>query len=421
MKHFFILFIFLSGIFAAQAQWSLDNCIEKARNNYPLIKRYGLIEQSKEYNLSNAAKGYLPQIQFNARATYQSEVTTIPVSIPIPGFEIPTPSKDQYQAVVEVNQLIWDGGIIRSQRKITKAGYEMEVKQLEVDLYALNERVNQLFFGILLFDAQLEQNRILQDELKRNHLLVSNYVKNGIANQADLDAVKVEQLNAEQTQTQLQFARTAYLEMLSMMTGETINAGATLVKPSVEEALPAFSINRPELSFFDAQNSLFDSQKELIKSAYMPKLGLFVQGGIGRPGLNMLSDSFEPFYIGGVRMSWNFSPLYTQKNDLQKIDVNKNMVGAQRELFLYNINLSVIRENQEIKRLRDLMKNDDEIIVLRENIRKAAEAKVAGGVMTVTELMREISQETLARQTKAAREIDLLMAIAKLKNVTNSK
>ena len=420
MKHFFTLFIFLTAIYlTVTAQLSIDNCLEKAQGNYPLIKRYGLIEQSKEYNLSNAAKGYLPQIQINARATYQSDVVTIPISMP--GIHIPTLRKDQYQAVVEVNQLIWDGGIIRSQRKITKAGYEMEIKQLEVDLYALNERVHQLFFGILLFDAQLEQNRILQDELKRNRLSVTSYVENGMANQSDLDAVKVEQLNAEQTHTQLQSLRTAYLEMLSLMTGEAIDTGIVLIKPSARETFSAFSINRPELRFFDAQNDWFDSQKDLIKSAYLPKLGLFVQGGIGRPGLNMLSDSFEPFYIGGARLSWNFGTLYTQKNDLQKIDVNKNTVNAQRELFLYNINLSVIRENQEIKRLQDLMKNDDEIIVLRENIRKSAEAKMAGGVMTVTELMREISQETLARETKAAHEIDLLMAIYKLKNVTNSK
>lgn len=178
-------------------------------------------------------------------------------------------------------------------------------------------------------------------------------------------------------------------------------------------------ILRPELKMLEAQNQLFDSQKLLVRSAFMPKVGLFLQGGYGRPGLNMLSSEFDWFYIGGVRLSWNFGALYTQKNDLRKIEVNQQTVDAQRDVFLYNMNLSVSRENQEIKRLRIVMQNDDEIIVLRENIRHATEAKVANGAATVTDLMRELTNENLARQTKAAHEIDLLSAIYKLKNTTN--
>jgi hypothetical protein len=145
-----------------------------------------------------------------------------------------------------------------------------------------------------------------------------------------------------------------------------------------------------------------------------------LQGGYGRPGVNMLSDKFDPFYIGGVRLSWNFGALYTQKNDLQKIEINKNTVDTQKELFLYNIGLVVSRENQEIERLRNLMQDDDEIISLRENIRKATEAKMANGTATVTDLMRELTHENLARQTKATHEIDLLVAIYNLKNTTNN-
>jgi outer membrane protein TolC len=418
--HLFISFILFAGLpDTLRAQITLDKCREEARKNYPLVKKYGLIEQSKMYSLHNAQKGYLPQIQANVRATYQSDVTAIPISLPA-NMEIPTLAKEQFQAVVEANQLIWDGGIIRSQQEITKAGSEVENRQLEVELYTLNERVNHLFFGILMIDAQLEQNHILHDELERNRLMIGSYIENGIANQADIDAVKVEQLNALQIRTQLKSMRTAYLKMLSIMTGLTIDEQTHLVRPRVDADFMPSGVNRPEIHLFDAQNHFFDSKKAMIKSTYMPRLGLFVQGGVGRPGLNMLENAVKPFYLGGVRLSWNFGALYTQKNDLRKITTDKNMVDVHREVFLHNIELALAQENQDIKRLRELMKNDAEIISLRENIRKAAEAKVANGTLTVTELMREIAQEDLARQNQAIHEIDLLIAIYKLKNTTNN-
>ncbi|MDR2622715.1 MAG: TolC family protein [Dysgonamonadaceae bacterium] len=415
-----ILLLILSAVFGSKSfsQLTIGECQEKARNNYPLIKRYGLIEQSKDYNLSNAQKAYLPQLQVSAKATYQSGVVKIPIQIP--GLDIPALHKDQYMAVAEANQLLWDGGAVRSQKRIIEINSEVEKNQLEVELYAIKEQVNGLFFGILLFDVQLEQNRLLADELERNRLKITGYIENGLANAADLDAVKVEQLNVKQAYIQLQAARAAYLDMLAIMIGETLDDNISLVKPAV--TLPDIfpTNNRPELQLFEAQSNLFDSQKSLIRSGSMPKLGLFVQGGFGRPALNMLSNEFEPFYIGGIRLTWNFGSLYTQKNDLRKIEVNKNLVDTQQELFLYNIRLTESRENKDIKRIRDLMKDDDEIIALRENIRKAAEAKVSNGTMTVTDLLQEFSRDDIARQTKAAHEIDLLMAIYKLRLTINN-
>ena len=419
----FILFLF-GAVSLASAQLTLDECQQQAKENYPLIKKYRLIEQSAAYNLSNAAKAWLPQFQLNARATYQSEVTKIPIDLsPLSAMglqfpEIPVPSKDQYQATIEAGQVLWDGGAIRAQQNMIKAGSEVERNQVEVEMYALEERVNQVFFGILLLNEHLQQNQLLTDELGRNFTTIQNYMENGLANQSDLDVIKVEQLNARQTRTQIQSSRKAFVEMLGIMIGKNLDENTQFVKPALEN--PSTLINRPEIQLFEAQNRLFDSQKSLIKSAYMPKLGLFLQGGYGRPGLNMLTDTFEPFFIGGIRLSWNFGALYTQKNDLRKIEINKNTVGTQKELFLYNINLAVTRENREIERLRNLMRDDDEIITLRENIRKSTEAKVANGTATVTDLTRELTLENLARQTKAAHEIDLLIAIYNLKNTTNN-
>ena len=418
MKRILSLLILMCGCFSTNAQLTLDECQRKARENYPVIKRYDLIEQSKNYNLSNAGKGYLPQLQVNARATYQSDVVSLPIELP--GITVPSLPKDQYQAVVDLSQIIWDGGMINSQKKVIQANSEVENRQLEVEMYAIEDRVNQMYFGIILFDNRLEQNRIFSEELERNYKTVSEYLKNGIANQADLDAVRVEQLNAIQTKTQLQSTKTAYMEMLSIIIGEKIDINTVFTKPVTDDAFLSPANNRPELLLFEAQKDLFDSQKAVIKSSYMPKLGVFLQGGIGRPGLNMLSGTWDPFYIGGVRLNWNFSSLYTKDNDLKKIEINKNTVDTHRDLFLYNIKLIESRQNADIIRIKELMKQDEEIIALRENIRKSAEAKVANGTGTVTDLMREMTLEDLARQTKAAREIDLLTAIYNLKNTRNN-
>ena len=417
MKRVFAILMLICCCAGIQAQLTIEECQTKARENYPLIKRYDLIKKSQEYTLSNAGKAYLPQFALMAKASYQSDVTSFPVSIP--GISVPTLPKDQYGAYIDISQSLWDGGMVRAQKKIANSGSEVEQQQLNVDLYAIQDRVNQLFFGILLFDAHLNLNQIMQDELQRNFVTISNYIENGIANQADLDAIKVEQLKTKQNRIQIESNKKAYMDMLSYMIDEPLNNITIFVKPNAGNMLVENTINRPELQLFDSQNKLFESQKSLIKSSYMPKISLFLQGGVGKPALNMLNPDFDTYYIGGVRLAWNFGALYTQKNDIRKLEINQNNIATQKETFLYNTNLKITRENQEIKRLKNLMLDDDEIISLRGNIKKSAHAKVANGTMTVIELMREVSSEDLAKQAKITHEIELLMAIYNLKNTTN--
>lgn len=401
----------------AQAQVTLEMCREMARRHYPQIRQYRLIELTRDYNLENANRGYLPQPSLSARATRQSAVTALPISIP--GIEIPGIRKDQYQAVVEVNQTLWDGGGIHAQKEAYRAAAESELRQLAVDLYALNGRVDQLFFGILLLDAQLAQNALLLEELQRNFTLVEAYLANGVANRADLDAVRVNQLTAMQNRTQMGSTRKAYREMLSAMIGEPLGEERRLVKP--DGSLPAaLEIRRPELLFFDAQNGKLDAQERMIKAKNMPRLGVYVQGGYGNPGLNMLKNKFEFYYIAGVRLSWNFGSFYTKKNEYRQIDAGRKNVDIQRETFLYNTNLQVTMADNNIARLREQMKKDDEIIALRVNIRLSAQAKAANGTMTILDMLREVNNEDMARQNKILHELQLLQAIWDLKNTTNN-
>ena len=243
-------------LFAAgwmHAQLTLEECQRSAQKNYPLVRQYGLIEKAREYDLSNAGKGYLPQFSLSGKATYQSDITKLPVDIP--GINVKTAAKDQYQLMLELQQTIWDGGDIRSKKRLTRVASDVELEKQNVDMYALNDRVNQLFFGILLLDEQLKQKQLLQDDLGRTHKQVSDYIANGIANQSDLDAVSVELLNTRQRRVELETSRQAYMNMLSVLIGKEISLGTVLLKPASEDtgSIDKGINNRPELRWFNAQ------------------------------------------------------------------------------------------------------------------------------------------------------------------------
>jgi len=424
MKQAFLFyFLILSGFLSVNAQGlAVETCQEKAKANYPLVKQYGLIEQTAKYNIENANKGYLPQLTLSAKATYQSEVTSIPAVLGQKlGISLPSLAKDQYQAVLEATQVIWDGGVISTQNKITKAGAEVEKQKLEVDLYTLNDRVNQLFFGILLLDEQLKQTEILKNDLKTSYDRVAAYKTNGVAVQADLDAIKVEQLNTDQRTSDIQNTIKTYCLMLSALTKLDINEKTELKKPEIDwSTLKNVNVHRPEISLFDAQGKLYDNQKNLILSANRPKVGAFVQGGYGQPGLNMFTIGFSPFYVGGVRFSWNISNLYSQKANLIKLDLSKKAVDVQKETFLFNNDLVTKQQQNEIEKLQSTVTNDNEIIRLRQNIKSATNARLDNGTASVSDLVRDLNAENQAKQLKSLHEIQLLMNVYQLKNNTNN-
>ncbi len=418
MKKLLILFLLAiaSIMTTVYGQLTIEQCQQKAQANYPEVKQYGLIAQSTEYTLSNANKGYLPQFTLSAKATYQSDVTKIPIATP--GMQ--SLSKDQYQTVAEASQLIWDGGAIQARKGITRASAEVSKQTVKVDLYALNDRVNQLFFGILSLNDQLQQNTLLENELQTDYNKIKAYIQNGVANQADLDNIHVEQLNAGQNRIQLATVRKAYVEMLSTMIGVPVHSDQ-LAAPEIPSETSALLPNkRPELALFNAQNLLYDSQRKSIYAANLPKINFFIQGGYGRPGLNVLDNAFSTYYLGGVKLSWNFNGLYTQKNNLRIIEENQKLIDTQRETFLFNSRLQEMQQSNAIDQWRELIKNDDEIIQLRHNVKLAAEAKVANGTMSVTDLIREITAENQAMVNKSLHQVQLMQAIYNLKNATNN-
>ena len=398
-----------------QAQFSLDECQQRAQANYPLVRQYELIEKTKEYTLSNLSKGNLPQISLNGKASYQSDATSLPFDFPgVPDELVP---KDQYQAVVEVQQNIWDGGNIRAKKREAEARSDEQHGQLQVNMYALRERINQLYFGILLLDEQLEQNRLLQEQLERSLEQVTAYCANGIANEADIDAVKVEQIKSRQQAISLKNNRAAYQRMLALFVGTSADS-LHVVKP-IPEATASSEIRRPELDWYQAQEQRIAIQEQNLKASYMPRLSLFAQGGYANPGLDMLKNEFQAYYVVGARLSWNFGSLYTLRNDRRQLDNERLKIESNRNLFLFNTRMQLTQQDETVRTLREQMKKDDEIIRLRTHIRQAAESKVANGTLSVTEMLRELTRENLARQDKALHEIQLLLTYYQLQHLTN--
>lgn len=421
-------FVFLgaTGSMKAQEVYDITQCYEWAKQNYPLIRQYDLIKETEQYTLSNVSKGWLPQLAVHAKASYQSKTTQLPFDTEkwaaiMPGVEIPTLSKNQYQVVAEINQNIWEGGNIRANRKVARAQAATNQAQWESDLYTLNDRVNQLYFGSLLQDELIRQNALLQKELQVNCDRIVAMMENGVANQSDRESMEVELLNARQKEIELRAARSAYRQMLGVVIGKKEIENSVLKIPSMPGATLSSVIDRPELRAWDAQSQLLELQNKQISAGLMPRIGAFIQGGYGRPGLNMLDDSFTPFYVAGLRLSWNMGKLYTLKNDRRKVEVDRQAVDIRRKTFLFNTHLTLIQQNKEIKKIRDLMKTDDEIITLRTHIKEAAEVKLANGVISVTDLIREINAEDVARQTAATHRIQYLMAVYTYMYTTNNR
>lgn len=417
MNKICLLFVFLFSV-AASAQVRLEDCLEQTRANYPLVRQYELIEKSAEYSIENVSRNYIPQFSVSGKASYQSESTTFPFAIPGYGnFELP---KDQYQIVAELQQIIWDGGSVKSAKDIARAGRTEARHKLTANIYALNERVQQLFFGILMLDCQIEQNSVFLANLRRNLSAVESCFRNGTVMQSDVDAVRVELLNAEQQEVKMRYARKSYIDMLSLFTGKQYADDVSFEVPEVAVRPDLTVNNRPELNLFAARENTLSVRNKSLYSGFMPKFGIFIQGGYGNPGLDMFRDEFRPFYVAGVRFSWNFGKLYTLKNERRDISANKLLIDAERNTFLLNTKIQAVGEDRNIDALSEQIRKDEEIVNLRTRIREAAEAGNRNGTVSVTDMLTEINKEYIARITLECRRIEMIMAIYKLKNTLNS-
>jgi outer membrane protein TolC len=396
---------------------TLAECYVLAEQHYPMVKQRDLVRKSSEYTLENLSRGYLPQVSIYGQATYQSAVTQIPIRVP--GVEIPTLNKDQYKLYGEVNQSIYDGGVIREQRQVQQTAADVEEQKIEVELYKIRERINQLYFGILLVDEQIKQTTLLTNDIQLGLKRAEASFANGIAFKSNVDILKAEVLKADQRMTELHMLRQAYMNMLGLFIDRSLDERTTLQRPS--GIALSQDISRPEIKLYTVQSLNVAAQRKLLSARTLPRLSFFIQGGYGRPALNLLSNNFEAYYIGGLRLNWSLGGFYTIKHDKALLEINQQTIDVQRETFLFNTNFTLKQQTAEITKYNALLATDDEIITLRTAVKNSASAQLENGVINSNDYLREVNAEDQARQNKIIHEIQLLMAqYAQLNTTGNS-
>ena len=405
----------------AQGQ-TLQECQQAAELNYPLIRQYDLIGKTTGLTVENIGKGWLPQVSALAQASYQSDVAAWPEQMQTMlqqmGVELDGLKKDQYRIGIDVQQTVYDGGAINSQKEIARRQGALQEAQTEVTLYQVRRRVNEMYFALLMTDEQIRLNSDLKELLSANEKKLEAMFSRGPAAESDYNAVKAERLNVAQQATNLQSQRRTLTMMLSTFCGiEVKNA----TKPAAD--MGNASSARPELKAIDAQLRLTDAQEKALDAALMPRFSVFAQGYYGYPGLNMFKDMTGRQWslngIVGARLSWNIGALYTRKNDKAKLQLQRDFAVNSRDVFLFNNNLEQLQQNENIDRYRRLMADDEEIIRLRQSVRKAAESKLAHGIIDVNDLVREINAENNARVQLSIHETEMLKALYDLKFTTN--
>jgi outer membrane protein TolC len=408
------ILIFFASIFMLQTSvmaqvadvLTIEECYSLARKNYPLVKQWALLEKTAEYNLENASKGYLPQIMINGQVTYQSAVTELPFNLPNLPFE--PLSKDQYKVFAEINQPLTDALVISQQKTLIRTNVEIEEQKLETELYKLKERINQLFFGIHLIDAQLKQNELLMLNIRSGLDKINAAIVNGIATKSHADMLKAELLKAGQQTTGLNATKKGFQDMLALMINQQI-------KEDTKYQMPEFrtideTITRPELKLFDQQKQAVDVQTKIVNVRSMPRASLFLQTGYGKPALNFLKNEFDFYYIGGLRLSWNLAGYYTIKNERQLFALKRDVIEIQKETFLFNTKLQLKQQNTDIIKLETLLQSDKEIISLRENIKNYAAAQFENGTITANDYIIYLNAEDQARQNLILHRVQLLLA-----------
>lgn len=419
MRKKLLLLSVLAVLFPAVRAQSLEECRQAAEHNYPIIRQYDLIARTTELTVRNIQKAWFPQISVTAQGSYQNKVTAWPENLQglfaQMGLQLQGLSRDQYKVGIDVRQTLFDGGTIGSRREIARGEGAVQAAQTEVDLYKIGQRVHEMYFGLLLLDEQLRLNADVNALLRSNEAQLAAMLKSGTASAGDFENVKAERLSAEQQQTELLSQRQTLQRLLSLFCGIPVDS---IRRPAVPN-LPSGENKRPELRLFDRRLQLTAAQEKAVDAQLLPQLGLFAQGYYGNPGLNLFEDMMKRRWswngIAGLKLTWNLSALYTHRNEKSKLRVQRELIENARQQFLFNNQLDETQQSENVRRFRAIAQRDGEIIALRTAVRKAAESKLAHGIIDVNGLLREINKENAAKTQQAIHEIDMLKAMYDLK------
>ena len=388
---------------------SLEQCYVWARANYPDIAKLELMDRTEVYELSNLGKRFLPQLAITGQASYQSQAVDFQNAVGrLPGLFLPTIAKDQYRIHGEVSQLIYDGGDLDKQKALSRANVALQKQSTEISLYAVRQRVNNIYFSILLIEEQAKRNVLHAENINVRIRKMEASVKNGTALRSALDELRAELLHIQQQDVEFQTSKHAYINMLSLFIGKELSEVAIFSRPGLP--LDDRSIERPELGAFELQRALYKIQRSQLNVAYLPKISAFFQAAYGRPTLNIVENRFGPWYITGLRLSWSLESLYMLPNKRKLFDLSDAAVETDRRTFLLNTKLELAQQDAQVAKYVKLIAEDEKLIGLRTSIRTAAEAQLENGVITISEYVQKVNAENLAWQSRILHQIQLLQA-----------
>lgn len=412
-------------------RYTLDSCYVYARDNYPMIRQYDIIQKLGELSARDALSVYVPQITLGGEAAYYSDVVAFPDKIEelfsqFAGMDFEGLKNDQYKVLLDINQNIWDGGYSGAKKQAAIAEAQVSAMETATELYKLKSKVTEVYFGILTTDAMIEQNDIAAGILKDNEKILEACLENGVAMESDLNAIRAEILSNEQNRIRLVGARDTYIHLLSLITGRPMDSRTEFLIPEATVYRQEYGENevkRYELALFDAREAALDARRKMIDAAVIPSFSLFAQGYYGYPGMNMFDDMLDYKWgfngVVGIRFRWNVSGLFTRKNRLGQLEQSRRSIELQRETFLFNNRLEQTGKSAEIEQMLAIMEQDERIIVLRSSVREASEAKLANGTITANDLVRDIAAEFRARLDKSLHELEYLQKIYEMKYIVN--
>ncbi|UGS22469.1 TolC family protein [Flavobacterium channae] len=402
-----IISFFLFQLVTAQEQLTLEECYQLVETNYPLAMQNLILANQLEVQTEAFNKDKLPKVSLNAQATYQSEVTRVPFSLP--NATIEPLNKDQYRATLDINQLIYNGNVIKAQTNLKTAQTKTQQQQVKVSLYQLKNLVNQYYFGILLLQKKQElvttKKVLLLEKIKE----IQAAVKFGAVLPSSEQVIQAEIIKIDQQSSDIRYEKLKLFNHLNKLTDANFNEDIELV-----ESITTLNIegNRPEYELFELQNQQIDANKSLISKSNAPKINAFAQGGYGNPALNMLNNSFETFYMAGVRLNWTLFDWNKTKKEKEALEISKQLIETEKETFEINLNRQLQEMNFEMERIEKQLVSDNEIIQLREKIVRSAEAQMKNGVITSSDYLNEVTQLFEAKINEQTHKVQLELAKA---------
>ncbi len=406
------LILFFPAILIAQEgqqKFSLQQCLQEAVKHFPTQKQFQLNQSKYALEQNNIKKNYLPQMNLNGQASYQSDVTKVP-SPPIPGFDMPVISKDWYKINFDLDQLIWDGGLTKSQKELQTADYKISDQQVKIKTFALKKQVNILYFNILFLQANLDALHVLVNDLNARIKEAEVAQQNGTLLQADVDALKVNQMLAEQQIIEKAGDQKGLIASLNQLTRLKIISAKELITPKARITSYTFVNNRLEYQLFNLQKSKLTALEKMTTVKRMPVFKLFGQAGYGRPGYDLLNDKFDTYYMAGVRLHWNIFDWNRAKHEKQILNIQSDIIHTEQETFNQSLRAELDKQLAGIQKFEKLIKTDKEILQLQRNVVDAAGNKLKNGTITATSYLIELNKDVKAQLTMQAHKLQLLFA-----------